>query len=142
MQLSARNQFTGTVAAIKEGAVNGVVTIDVDGVLIRAGITMDAIRDLGLTEGMVATAVVKATNVVFALGDRPLPISAPNQLVGTIEQIERGAVAAVVTLVTGGGLTVEGSIALDAVDELGLVPGVAAVAIMRSTDVMVGAPRD
>lgn len=140
MQLSARNQFTGTIVAIKEGAVNGVVTIDLGGPLIRAGITMEAVRDLGLVEGIVATAVVKATNVVFALGDQPLPISAPNQLIGTIEQVERGAIAAVVALRTADGLRVEGSVPLDAVDELGLAPGVAAVAIMRSTDVMVGAP--
>ena len=31
MKLSARNQFAGTVAKVTDGAVNGIVTIDVNG---------------------------------------------------------------------------------------------------------------
>lgn len=31
MKLSARNQFKGTVVAIEEGAVNGIVRIDIGG---------------------------------------------------------------------------------------------------------------
>ena len=31
MKLSARNQFPGTVTKVAEGAVNGIVTIDVNG---------------------------------------------------------------------------------------------------------------
>lgn len=141
MQLSARNQFTGTVVAIKEGAVNGTVTIDLGSSLVKAGITMEAIRELGLVEGAQATAVAKATNVFFATGDRPLPVSAVNQLVGTVVQVERGAVMGVVELETPDGLHVTGDVTLESIDELGLAPGVAAVAIMRSTDVMVGAER-
>lgn len=31
MKLSARNQFKGTIIAIDEGAVNGIVKIDIGG---------------------------------------------------------------------------------------------------------------
>ncbi len=31
MLLSARNQFAGTVTKVTDGAVNGIVTIDVNG---------------------------------------------------------------------------------------------------------------
>ena len=67
MKLSARNQLKGTVVDIKEGAVNGVVTIDVDGNRIVADITMDSIRNLGLEIGKEAYAVIKATSVMVAV---------------------------------------------------------------------------
>ncbi len=140
MRISARNQFTGTVVAVKEGAVNGVVTIDLGGSLIKAGITMESVRALGLTEGVRATAVAKASNVLFASGSRKLPVSARNQFVGTVASVERGAVDAAVVLVTDDGLSIEGTVTVDAVDELGLKPGAPAVALVKATDVMVGAP--
>ncbi len=137
MRISARNQFLGTVAAIREGAVNGVVTIDLGGPLIKADITMDAIRDLGIAEGVRATAVVKANNVLFASGTQRLPISARNQYVGTVSRVARGAVNSQVSLVTPEGLTFQGSITCEAVEELGLAEGAHAVAIVKSSDVMV-----
>lgn len=51
MKLSARNQFAGTVTKITEGAVNGIVTIDVSGTPVSATISMTAIRELGLEPG-------------------------------------------------------------------------------------------
>ena len=47
MKLSARNQFSGTVTKVTEGAVNGIVTIDVNGTPVSATISMNAIRELG-----------------------------------------------------------------------------------------------
>ena len=67
MKLSARNQLKGTVVDIKEGAVNGVVTIDVDGNKLVADITMDSIKNLGLEIGKEAYAVIKATSVMVAV---------------------------------------------------------------------------
>ena len=67
MKISARNQLKGTVTDIKEGAVNGIVTIDVNGNAIVADITMDSIRKLGLEVGKEAYAVVKATSVMVAV---------------------------------------------------------------------------
>lgn len=48
MKISARNQLKGTVSAIAEGAVNGVVSIDLGSTVVKADITMEAINDLGL----------------------------------------------------------------------------------------------
>ncbi len=67
MKISARNQLKGTVIDIKEGAVNGVVTIDVDGNKLVADITMDSIKNLGLEIGKEAYAVIKATSVMVAV---------------------------------------------------------------------------
>jgi molybdopterin-binding protein len=68
MRLSARNQLTGTVAAIDVGAVMTVVKVDLDGgQRITASITKDAAEDLGLTVGARVTAVVKSTEVMLGV---------------------------------------------------------------------------
>jgi len=50
MKLSARNQLPGTVVEVSEGAVNGIVKIEVaPGLVISSSITNAAIEELGLT---------------------------------------------------------------------------------------------
>lgn len=137
MRISARNQFAGTVITIREGAVNGVVSIDLGGPVIKADITMDAIRDLGLTEGTRVIAVVKTSNVLFGRGTSRLPISARNQYAGVISRVVPGAVNTQVGLVTPERICFTGSITREAVQELGLTEGAEALAVIKSTDVMV-----
>ena len=68
MKLSARNQFKGTVVGIEEGAVNGIVRIDIGGGnVMSATISMAAIRELGLEVGKEAYAVLKATSVMVGV---------------------------------------------------------------------------
>ena len=70
MKLSARNQFKGTVIGIQEGAVNGIVKIDIGGGnVMSATISMNAIRELGLAVGKEVYAVVKATSVMVGVDD-------------------------------------------------------------------------
>ena len=139
MKISARNQLSGTIASVKEGAVNGVVAIDLGSTTIKADITMEAIKDLGLKEGMDAVAIVKATNVMFAAGtERIAGISARNQIAGTIVEVKEGAVNGHVTLETADGNRIKGSITNEAIEQLGLAEGDAALAIVKSTDVIVG----
>ena len=65
MKLSARNQFTGKIIEIKEGAVNATVKIEITkDVVISSTISMEAVKELGLTVGSEATAVIKATSVM------------------------------------------------------------------------------
>ena len=68
MKLSARNQFKGKVVDIQEGAVNGIVKIDIGGGnVMSATISMNAIKELGLEVGKEAYAVVKATSVIVGI---------------------------------------------------------------------------
>ena len=70
MKISARNQFKGTVTDIQEGAVNGIVKIDIGGGnVVSATISMNAIRELGLAVGKPAYAIVKATSVMVGIAD-------------------------------------------------------------------------
>ena len=60
MKISARNKLKGKITAIHEGAVNGVVVIDLGGQSVKSDITMEAIKELGLTSGKEACAIIKA----------------------------------------------------------------------------------
>ena len=139
MKISARNQLKGTVSAVSEGAVNGIVTIDLGSTQIKADITMEAIKDLGLKEGMDAVAIVKASNVMFAAGtERVAGISARNQIAGIVVSVKKGAVNGHVAIETADGARIMGSITNEAIDELGLAEGGKALAIVKATDVIVG----
>ena len=67
MKLSARNQLPGTVTKITEGAVNGIVTLDVNGTPVTATISNNAVDELGLESGKEALAVIKATSVMIGI---------------------------------------------------------------------------
>ncbi len=137
MKLSARNQFAGTVAKVAEGAVNGIVTIDVNGTPVSATISMASIRELGLEPGKKVYAVVKATEVMIGLGEH-LALSARNQFSGKVTGVEKGAVSAIVRMEVLGGNTISATISNAAVEELGLKPGMDALAVVKATSVMVG----
>jgi molybdopterin-binding protein len=67
-QLSARNRFPGVVRSVEVDGVMGLVEIEAGGFRITAAITRDAIEELGLAEGVRATATVKATSVMVEGG--------------------------------------------------------------------------
>ena len=139
MRISARNILQGTVEAVAEGAVNGILTIKVGENRIKANITMASIKELGLAEGAKACAIVKASHVMFAAGSEPVAgISARNQLVGTVSAVTEGAVNGHVALELADGSKIVGSITNEAIESLGLKEGAQAVAIVKSTDVIVG----
>ena len=135
MKLSARNQFAGKVAKVEEGAVNGIVTIDVKGTPVTATISMNAIKELGLAEGKDAAAVIKATEVMVATGG--MTISARNKFAGKVAAVEKGAVNDIIKIDTAFG-TVSATISDSAVAELGLEAGKDAVAVVKATSVMIG----
>ena len=68
MKLSARNQLSGTVQSINQGAAIANVVLDVGGQRLVASITVEAVDDLGLTEGAQVTAIIKASDVIIATG--------------------------------------------------------------------------
>jgi molybdopterin-binding protein len=69
MKLSARNQIPATVTAIRAGEAIANVELDANGVRMVASITVEAVRQLGLTEGSDVIAVIKASDVILATGD-------------------------------------------------------------------------
>ena len=67
-QMSARNHFRGIVRDVKVEGLLAQVELDVtEPARVVAIITRDAAEELGLTAGMPASAVVKATSVMVEL---------------------------------------------------------------------------
>jgi molybdopterin-binding protein len=66
MKISARNQLKGTVRAIRRGEAIANVELDVAGNRVVASITVEAVDELGISEGSEVTAVIKASDVMLA----------------------------------------------------------------------------
>ena len=67
MEISARNQFSGTVTNIVTGGVMAEVTIDIgNGHEIVSVITKASAERLGLAQGIQVTALIKSSEVLLA----------------------------------------------------------------------------
>lgn len=68
VRLSARNQLSGTVAMVRQGAVNSEVIVDLPGGgSIAAIVTQDSADALGLAPGVPALAVFDASSVILGV---------------------------------------------------------------------------
>jgi molybdopterin-binding protein len=68
MKISARNILKGKVLKIVPGAVNAEVTLELPGgIQVVSIITSSSVGTLGLKEGKLAYAVVKASSVMIAV---------------------------------------------------------------------------
>ncbi|MGP7818640.1 TOBE domain-containing protein [Niallia sp. 01092] len=66
MKISARNQLTGKVVAVNEGAVNAKVDVELgEGKIITSIVSLDAVKELELTVGSEVTTLIKASNVLL-----------------------------------------------------------------------------
>jgi molybdopterin-binding protein len=65
---SARNRFAGTVTSVEVDGVMAIVEIEAGPHRVTAAITRDSVEELGLAEGVQATAMVKATSVMVERG--------------------------------------------------------------------------
>ena len=136
MKLSARNKFIGKVTDVTRGAVNGIVKIELsNGQHITSSITLEAIDDLDITVGKEVTAIIKSTSVLIGRGQ--LTLSARNKLSGTIIDINRGAVNAIVKVELPSNVVISSSITLEAVDELDLTIGTEVTAVVKASEVLI-----
>ena len=65
-------------------------------------------------------------------------LSARNQLPGTVVAIDKGAVNGIVKIEVAPGLVITSSITNASIEELGLIEGAKAVAVIKASSVMVG----
>jgi molybdopterin-binding protein len=66
--LSARNRFPGVVRSVEVDGVMALVELQAGPFRVTAAVTRDAVEELGLAEGVRATATVKATSVMVEAG--------------------------------------------------------------------------
>ncbi|MGW6917151.1 TOBE domain-containing protein [Kitasatospora sp. NPDC054939] len=135
MGLSMRNRIPGTVTEVTPGAVMATVKLRVAADReLTAAVTLDAVRDLGITVGSELHALVKATEVALATG--PVEgLSIRNRLPGRVGEVATGGAMAAVKVVVDGGVELTAAITADAVADLGLGPGTEVVALIKSTEV-------
>jgi len=69
MKISARNKLKGKVVEVRKGQTTAHVRMDVNGTVLMASITNEAVDELGLKAGQAAYAVVKASDVMVAIDD-------------------------------------------------------------------------
>jgi molybdate transport system regulatory protein len=137
MKTSARNQYVGTVSAVRAGAVNDEVELVLEGgAKIVAIVTRESSEALGLRPRMTAIVLVQASEVVLATGLGDAKLSARNQLHGTVAAVLPGAVNAEVLLQVDGGGQVAAIVTQPSVQALGLAPGVRATALFKASSVI------
>lgn len=68
LTFSARNQLKGQVSELTKGSVNTEVGITLPGgAVVYAVVTNESCKELGLTLGTPATAIIKASHVILAV---------------------------------------------------------------------------
>ena len=67
MKISARNRLPGRVTGITQGEAIANVEIDVAGHRVVSSITVEAVRDLGISAGSDVVVVIKASDVLLAV---------------------------------------------------------------------------
>ena len=139
MKTSARNQFAGTVHAVRSGAINDEIDLQVIGRLhIIATVTRESRTELGLEVGAKAFALVKASSIMLMKDAGDVKLSARNQLAGKVSRIVPGAVNTEVVLELPGGGTVAAIITTDSAQNLAVADGSALTAVFKASSVIVG----
>jgi molybdate transport system regulatory protein len=141
MKTSARNQFFGTVARVRAGAVNDEIELDIaGGHRIVAIVTHESTESLGLQPGRQAFALIKSSSVILVTREDGARFSARNQLAGTVSRLTPGAVNTEVVIDLAGGGSVAAIITNDSAHALELAPGAPVTAMFKASSVIVGTP--
>ena len=139
MKISARNQFKGRATVLHIGKINADVSVDIGGGdRITALITSKSLEDLGIRDGVDVYALVKASSVMVMAADTPLRLSARNQLRGIVVKCQKGTVNSEVAIQLAGGETMTAIITNESMDALELSEGTEAIAVFKSTGVILG----
>lgn len=137
MKTSARNQWVGSVSAVRAGAVNDEVELALaDGTRLAAIVTRDSTELLGLRPRKTAIALVKSQNVLLATGLGQARVATRNRIEGRVESVAPGAVNAEVQVATAGGLAIVAIVAQGSIGELGLAPGAPVTVLIKASDVV------
>jgi len=67
VRISARNKLEGRIVEVRKGMTTAHVRIDVNGAIVTASITNEAVDELGLAVGQKAYAIVKASDVMVGI---------------------------------------------------------------------------
>ncbi|MFJ5319735.1 TOBE domain-containing protein [Pectobacterium versatile] len=137
MSVSARNQLSGIVSSIVEGAVNNEVELTLEsGDKLTTVITRTSCDSMELAVGKPAIALVKAPWVILASAECGLNFSARNQFHGKVSTVAKGAVNSTVQLVTAGGLTLTSTVTNESLEEMHIDVGSELIALVKASSII------
>ena len=134
--LSARNQLPGKIKSISRGAVNAeVIIITPNGAEISSIITLGSCVRMNLEPGDNVIAVVKASDVIIAIGN-DFAISCRNNIPGIIKKINTGAVNNEI-VIDANGTELVSIITQNSTKRLNLAENVKVSALIKASNVMI-----
>ncbi|MDL0089436.1 TOBE domain-containing protein [Campylobacter gastrosuis] len=137
MAISARNQLKVKIADVKTGAVNSLITAKLNGKeTLKATITIDSEKNLGIKAGLDAVFLFKASSVLIATNDE-LKLSATNQLNGVVKSVKDGLVNSEIIIDINGD-EISAIITKESATRLNLKSGDSVKAIIKATNIIVG----
>ena len=139
MKTSARNHFSGKVTALKRGAVNDEIEVEVaGGQKIVAIITHESTEALGLCLQAEVFALVKSSSIIIVTDAAGTKFSARNQLTGIVSRLQPGVVNTEVVIGLPRGGSIAAIITHESASRLGLNVGSAATGIFKASSVILG----
>ena len=136
MKSSARNQFSGVVAAVHDGAINDEIELEIaPGQRLVSTVTRESRQALKLEVGAKALALVKASSVMLVSDGAGMRFSARNQLAGKVDAVMTGAVNSEVLVRLPGGAVIVAIVTIASVSGMGLRQGDDVTAMFKASSV-------
>jgi len=137
VKTSARNQWIGTVNAIRAGAVNDEVEVLLPGgARLAAIVTRASSEALGLKLKLPVIAMVKSSSVLLATDLQDAKVSARNRLEGVVTAVTPGAVNAEISVQSACGVAVVAIVTQASIEELSLRPGQSVTVLVKASDIL------
>ena len=140
MKITTRNVLEGVVTAVKQGAVNDEVSIDLKGGLkVSAIVTGTSTENLGLRPGREVLAMVKGINVLLVRDLDGYTLSSRNMLPGTVKAVKKGQIMASVAVELDNGDSLTSVCTVDSAEDAGIAEGVRVQAAIKAPHVILAA---
>ena len=139
MKTSARNHFSGRVTALKRGAVNDEIEVEIaGGQKLVAIITHESTEALELRLQAEVFALVKSSSIIVMTDMANAKFSARNQLTGIVSRLQPGAVNTEVVIALPSGGSMAAIITHESALALGLTIGGTATGLFKASSVILG----
>ena len=140
MKITTRTGLEGVVTAVKQGAVNDEVSIDLKGGLkVSAIVTGTSTENLGLRPGREVLAMVKGINVLLVRDLDGYVLSSRNMLPGTVKAVKKGQIMASVAVELDNGDRLTSVCTVDSAEDAGIAEGVRVQAAIKAPHVILAA---
>ncbi len=134
--ISSRNQLPGVIKSVSRGVVNAeIVMVTGSGLEITSIITVGSCVMMGLRPGMAVVAVIKASDVMVAVG-HGFSVSTRNHIPGRIKSITPGVVNSEI-VIDAEGTELVSVITEASVERLKLTESMSVSALVKASNVIV-----